>query len=184
MIRKLSFFATCSLLITLVPALPAHAKSCPSAALGGAPVGWVELDGVSVPVKAVNYPAGGQFDPPASNQVVGLSARHRPLLSKQGTTVLSWHVRYGVGCDGLLNPLMTKPLGSTFVVKNIKGQAETYKIFNRVTVAKGAYRPEWFQLDGDPRIALFTCTDLRQGKYRKTMGIFAKPISSESVATS
>lgn len=156
----------------------AQARACPAASVGGAPVGWVILDGTRVPLKSVNYPAGGQFDPPPSNVVAGLSARHQPLLAKHGTTVLSWHVRFGAGCEGILNPLMTKPMGSTFTVENEIGARQEYKLTDRVTVPKGAYRPEWFQLDGNPRVALFTCTDLKQGKYRKTMAIFADPVSA------
>ena len=178
MIRNFCIAFSSVLLLGLIPVATVHAVGCPSASLGGAPVGWIDVDNVRVPIKAVNYPAGGQFDPPASNLVAGLSMRHRPLLAKQGTTVLSWHVRYGVGCDGLLNPLMTNPIGSTFTIENAKGASKQYRVTDRQTVNKGAYRPEWFQLEGDPRVALFTCTDLKQGKYRKTMVIFAEPIAS------
>lgn len=163
---------------TAVLASPASAAPCPSANVGGPAVGWVTTNGVRVPIKPVTYPAGGELDPPASAAVAGLSVRHRPLLAKSGTTVLTWHVRYGKGCDGALNGLMTAPIGSTFKVDKAGGGSVEYAISERVSVPKGAYRPEWFQLDGSPRLALFTCTGLKNGKYTKTMAIFADPVVS------
>lgn len=154
----------------------AQARQCPSASVGGASVGDVTLDGKRVPIKVVHYPAGGVLDPPASAAVVGISARHRALLSKSGTTVLTWHVRFGAGCDGALNHLMDKPIGSTFTLSDVKGRSREYAISERHSVPKGEYDPAWFRVTGDPQVLLFTCTGLKNGKYRKTMAIIAMPV--------
>lgn len=154
----------------------AQAANCPSANVGGPAVGWITLDGTRVPIKPVSYPPGGELDPPASALVAGVSKLHKPLLASSGTTVLTWHVRYGKGCDGALNGLMTAPIGTTFTVEKANGKTQAYAISNRTTVPKGAYRPEWFSQEGDPRLALFTCTGLKNGKYTKTMAIFAEPL--------
>lgn len=167
-----------ALLAVGLPAPAVQAASCPSASVGGPAVGWITVGDARVPIKPVTYPAGGELDPPASALVAGVSKRHRPLLASKGTTVLTWHVRYGKGCDGALNGLMTVPLGTTFSVEKADGRTQEYAVTDRVTVPKGAYRPEWFQLEGDPRLALFTCTGLKNGKYTKTMAIFAEPLAS------
>lgn len=158
-----------------VMALPAAATSCPPATVGGPAVGWITVDGDRVPIKTVTYPAGGQLDPPASALVAGVSKRHKPLLAASGTTVLTWHVRYGKGCEGALNGLMTAPIGTSFTVEKAGGEAKTYAITDRTTVPKGDYQAEWFSQEGDPRIALFTCTGLKKGRFTKTMAIFAEP---------
>lgn len=163
---------------TAVTTAPAQAAACPSVSVGGPAVGWVTTDGAQVPIKPVTYPAGGELDPPASALVAGVSMRHRPLLSKSGTTVLTWHVRYGKGCDGALNDLMTAPIGERFSIAKNGGGTIHYAITERVVVPKGAYRPEWFQLDGSPQVAMFTCTGLKNGTYTKTMAIIAEPVTS------
>ena len=162
-------------MITLAAPTPATAAECPPASVGGKPVGWVELDGVRTPITRVNYPAGGVLDPPPSNQVVGLSARHRALLSATGTTVLTWHVRFGNGCPGTLNPIIDAPVGSEFTLTDSKSRSRTYVITEKHTVPKGRYDPAWFRSNGSPQVTLFTCTDLRQGVYRKTFAIIATP---------
>jgi hypothetical protein len=165
-------------MITLAAPTTATAAECPPASVGGKPVGWVELDGVRTPITRVNYPAGGVLDPPPSNQVVGLSARHRALLSATGTTVLTWHVRFGAGCPGTLNLIMAKPLGATFRLSDAKGESREYRIVERRVVPKGDYDPAWFRVNGAPQVTLFTCTDYRNGAYRKTLAIIATPVDS------
>lgn len=167
-----------SLVLCAVPlALPAQAQAarCPSANVGGRTIGWVELDGDRTPIKSVSYPAGGVLDPPASNQVAGLSARHRSLLATAGTSVLTWHVRYGEGCPGSLNPIMAKPVGSDFSLVDASGRSIRYVISEKVTVPKGDYDPSWFRTNGPRQVTLFTCTDFKRGEYRKTMAIIATP---------
>lgn len=165
-------------LLTLVAPTTAGAAECPPASVGGKPVGWVELDGVRTPITRVTYPAGGVLDPPPSNQVVGMSARHRPLLASSGTTVLTWHVRFGAGCPGSLNPIMSKPLGATFRLTDAKGDSREYRIVERRAVPKGDYDPSWFRTNGSPQVTLFTCTDLKNGAFRKTLAIIAAPIGT------
>ena len=164
----------------LVYAPSAQAAACPSEAVGGSPVGWVEFDGKQVPIKPVTYPAGGTLAPPKSAKVAGVSKRHRPLLSKQGTTVLTWHVRYGQGCNGSLNALLDKPVGSTFTIKKRGGGTQVYQITDQTEVLKGRYQPEWFRTQGSPQLSMFTCSDLRNGKFRKTTALFAVPVDQVS----
>lgn len=169
--------ASCLLLAGLAP--PAvSAAQCPSEAAGGAPVGWIKVDDVRVPIKPVSYPAGGELAPPKSNKVVGVSTRHRPLLALSGTTVLTWHVRYGPGCYGSLNPLLDKPVGSTFTIVKKDGAAQDYRIVSEKTVPVGKYKAEWFRTDGPAQVSLFTCNDYRNGKFRKTTAIIAVPVST------
>lgn len=158
----------------------AQAAACPSEAVGGSPVGWVEFDGKQVPIKPVTYPAGGTLAPPKSAKVAGVSKRHQPLLSKQGTTVLTWHVRYGQGCNGSLNALLDKPVGSTFTIKKRGGGTQVYQITDQTEVLKGRYQPEWFRTQGSPQLSMFTCSDLRNGKFRKTTALFAVPVDQVS----
>jgi hypothetical protein len=167
------------LVSTVLYAPSASAASCPSESVGGKPVGWIEVDGIKVPIKPVSYPAGGELAPPRSNKVVGLSTRHRALLATRGTTVLTWHVRYGEGCYGTLNPLLEKPVGTTFTVTDKTGSSKQYRLTGQRTVQKGRYEPEWFRDQGAPQLSMFTCSDLRQGKYRKTTAVFAVPVDQQ-----
>ena len=179
-VGRAALAALALLAASLVYAPVAEAGRCPSEAVGGSPVGWVEFDGKKVPIKPVTYPAGGTLAPPKSAKVAGVSRRHRPLLSKQGTTVLTWHVRYGQGCFGSLNALLNKPVGSTFTVTKRGGGSQVYEITDQTTVVKGRYQPEWFRTQGSPQLSMFTCSDLRNGKFRKTTALFAVPISQAS----
>ncbi len=155
---------------------------CPSSEVGGEPIAWITADGVTVPIKRVTYPAGGVLAPPASAKVAGLSARHAGLDAKRGTSVLTWHVRYGPGCDGDLNVLLGKRPGDTFTIRTVDGGSTTYRIDREVTVPKGRYPGAWFDQSGPHRLALFTCNDLRRGKFTKTTAIFAAPVSAKRAA--
>ena len=157
-------------------ASPAQASRCPSETVGGKTIGWIEFDNVKVPLKSVTYPAGGALDPPASAEVAGVSARHQPLLARQGSTVIAWHVRYGKGCEGALNPLLKKKMGSTFAIVSNEGERQEYRLVDRAKVKRGRYKPEWFRTNGAPQVSLFTCSDLTNGKYRTTTALFAEPI--------
>jgi hypothetical protein len=163
-----------SMFITV--ANPVLASPCPSSKIGGKPVGWIEFDGIKVPLKSVNAPAGGELDPPATAEAGGVSRQHQPLLAAEGTTVIAWHVRFGMGCNGSLNPLLAKSTGSTFDIVTAQGQRQTYTLTTKVTVPRGKYRPEWFRSNGSPQMALFTCADPQGGKYQKTTALFAEPI--------
>lgn len=154
---------------------------CPDEVPGGVPVAWITVDGVTTPIKKVSYPSGGILQPPASNQVAAVSTRHAPLGSVRGTSVLTWHVRYGPGCDGTLNELLAKARGETFTIKTINGRTTTYAITDRVTVNQGDYERAWFDQSGPHRLALFTCAGFRDGRFTKTTAIFAQPIAGDVV---
>lgn len=151
---------------------------CPNSAVGGPAIGTVRVNGVSVPIKPMSYPAGGTLEPPASNRVVGLSTRHAPLNARSGTSVLAWHVRYGPGCDGDLNTLLDEPIGSTFTVAAHGAVPVTYRITDRVTVPKGHYPASWFYQSGPHRLALFTCGGLVNGVFTTTVATFAEPVTA------
>ena len=155
---------------------PTQAKTCPSDRVGGKTIGWIEFDDVKVPLKSVTYPAGGALDPPASAEVAGVSTRHQPLLARQGSTVIAWHVRYGKGCSGALNPLLNREMGSTFDIVTRNGDRQEYRLVDKEKVKRGRYKPEWFRTNGAPQVSLFTCSDLTDGKFRTTTALFAEPI--------
>ena len=175
-LTTLAVLISAAVTITLAPSAVAS-RDCPSAAVAGKPIGWITVDGTRVPIAPVGYPAGGALDPPATSLAAGLSTRHRPLTAKTGTSVLTWHVRYGKGCDGALNALIDLPVGSTFTVEPAGGAAQAYRIIDRVTVPKGRYRARWFDLSGPRRLALFTCTGLKNGSFTQTVAVFASPIA-------
>lgn len=151
--------------------------TCPSPLVGGEPIAWITANGVTVPITRVSYPRGGVLEPPPTNQAAGVSARHASLDSTMGTSVLTWHVRYGPGCDGALNGLLRMREGDTFTIRTKAGTTR-YEISGRADVAKGDYRPSWFGQAGPHRLSLFTCSDLRNGEFTKTTAIFAKPATS------
>lgn len=162
--------------LLVAPARQAAAASCPRASVGGASIGHIAVSGIRAPITPVTSDVNGDLSPPATNRAVGLSTEHAGLNSARGTSVLVWHVRYGKGCPGSLNPMLTLPLGATFIVTSRGGAPREYRIVERVTVRKGDYRPEWFDPTGPRRLALFTCTDLRAGEFRKTIAILAEPV--------
>lgn len=159
----------------VVPSAAAVA-ACPPASVAGKPIGWIEFAKGRVPITPVHYPAGGVLNPPPTNLAAGVSTRHQPLLAQQGSTVIAWHVRYGVGCDGALNPIVAAGRGGRFTVVLPNGPRQTYVVTEAHTVSRGKYRPEWFRLNGDPQITMLTCSDLRNGTFTKTSALIAVPI--------
>lgn len=155
-----------------------QAQKCPPATVGGKTIGWIEFDDVRVPIKKTDYPAGGELDPPASSKVAGMSTRHQGLLSNVGSTVIAWHVRYGKGCNGTLNPILKKSVGDTFDIVTAAGDRRTYELVDRESVERGDYEQEWFRLHGDPQVTLFTCSDLRNGKYERTRVLVGVPVAA------
>jgi hypothetical protein len=153
----------------------AHSAKCPPATVGGPAVGTISVGDVAVPLKRVRYRNGGTFHPPASNQNAGISTVNVPIGASEGTSVITWHIRYGNGCPGTLNALSTLPMGSTFTVA-MKGQTPMeYAITERTKVRNGNYKAEWFRHHGPHRLALFTCGDLRNGVYQSTVVTLAEP---------
>ncbi len=165
-----------AVLATLVSWTPAHAASCPPSSIGGRTVAVVSVGGKTVPVKNVTFRNGGVLLPPATNQAAGISIRNASLNAKKGATVITWHVRYGPGCNGSLNSLITMPIGSTFTVGAVGKPAKTYQISSRVTVPKGKLQKSWFATTGAHRLVLITCADLRGGHFQKTTAIIATPV--------
>ncbi|MFM8154695.1 MAG: class F sortase [Actinomycetes bacterium] len=152
---------------------------CPSAAVGGAPVGSITVEGRTVPIKRIDLAADGSLTPPASNKVAGISNDHAALDAQRGATVITWHVRYGPGCDGTLNNLLTAPVGSTFTIKAVNGESVEYRISERVSVPKGDVKASWFSAAGPHRLTLLTCSGLKNGRFTQTTYIGAEPVQSE-----
>ena len=118
---------------------------------------------------------GGVLEPPASNKVAAVSARHAALDAQSGTSVLTWHVRYGLGCDGDLNALLAKATGDTFTIRTEKGTT-TYRITGRDSFPQGQLKASWFDQSGPHRLSLFTCGGLRNGHFTTTTLIQARPV--------
>ena len=156
---------------------PVQARECPLSSAGGKTIGWIEFDDVRVPLKKVSYPAGGVLDPPATNKAAGLSTRHRGLQALRGTSVITWHTRFGKGCPGTLNPILGRSIGSEFDLVSASGARQTYRLVDRAVVPRGRYRPAWFRLMGPRQIALFTCSDFQDGGFRRTTALFAEPVT-------
>ncbi len=91
--------------------------------------------------------------------------------------MLTWHVRYGEGCDGDLNVLLDQPAGATFTITTAKGTT-SYRITEQVTVPNGKYRASWFSQSGPHRLALFTCGGLERGRFTQTVATFAERVPS------
>lgn len=149
---------------------------CPSSSLGGRTVGRVRFDGISVPVKSTSYRRGGVFAPAPSAKIAGVSTRHQPLNATEGTTFIGWHVRYGAGCYGTLNPLIAKPVGYQFTTTDATGQATVWEITERHLINKGDQRRAWFTLNGPRQLVMATCAGFKNGKFRKNYVIIAKPV--------
>ncbi len=156
-------------------------ENCPPSSVGGRTVAVISVGDTKVPLKAVAFKRGQALNPPDTNQAAGLSRGHAPLYARIGTTVITWHVRYGVGCDGTLNPILDEPVGGTFTVHPVGKPAYLYRITSRHTVTKGGYRSAWFRQQGPHQLALFTCADLRGGEYRRTTVILAERVTQDQV---
>lgn len=162
------------------PAAQAN-QNCPSPRVGGRTVAWIEVDGTKVPIKRVPFRRGQPLHPPDTNQAAGLSLGHAPLSARDGTTVITWHVRFGPGCNGTLNPILKKPIGTTFTVRAVGKEPKTYQIAARHEVRKGRYRGAWFRQTGPHQLALFTCAELKGGEFRNTAVIIANPVTQEAL---
>lgn len=162
----------------VLAAEPAHAAfHCPASSKGGKAIGSIDVGNTHVALKRVHMNARGALNPPATNKVAAWASDWQELDATEGTTVITWHVRYGVGCPGKLNPVLDLPVGGTFTVTNNGGATITYRISQRMTVKKGNYRESWFDPEGPHRLLLLTCGGLKNGKFRKTVAVFADEIS-------
>jgi len=158
------------------PVPVAYASPCPPASAGGESIAWITVGDERVPIKPVTLSRTGALDPPPSNRVAGVSVRHAPLASPTGTSVVTWHMRYGQGCPGRLNDLVDLPIGSTFSVETKDGSTTRYAITGREVVPRGSHRAEWFDQRGPRRLSLFTCAGLMNGRFTKTLALFAEPV--------
>lgn len=170
-----------SLVLCLASLTPANAvvvlpaKACPPATVGGKAVGKITVDGVKVLIKKVRMGADGSLDSAPSNLVASVVSDWQPLNAKSGTTVLLWHSRYGVGCDGTLNMLFGKQAGDVFSITDAKGVRRDYAITAAATVKKGKYWDDWFRWDGPRQITLVTCTGLTNNVFTENYVITAVP---------
>ena len=95
-----------SLMAPASAVVQAPAKVCPPASVGGKAIGKIVVGQVTVAIKSVRMSADGSLDSVASARVASVVREWQPLNAKTGTTVLLWHSRFGVGCDGTLNVLL------------------------------------------------------------------------------
>ena len=164
------------LLAGLVTAVPAEAANCPPASIGGPAIGTVKVGSRAVPLKPVTYRKNGPLYPPATNQAAGLSTRNKKLTAKTGKSVITWHVRYGVGCNGTLNSVLKAPIGTVFSVK-MKGKNPLYfEILKKDSVKKTRLKRSWFTRTGPHRLVLLTCDDLVGTVFRRTQAVIAKRV--------
>lgn len=155
----------------------AQASRCPPKSIGGPNVGYIQVDGTKVPLKQVRFEPGGELEPPATNQAAGFSTVNARIGAKSGTTVIAWHVRYGRGCPGTLNDLLSMPIGTTFQIAGRDTAPIELAITERYTVRKGRYRTSWFRPHGPYRVALFTCGGLRNNTFTRNVVVIAEPVT-------
>ncbi len=181
--KRIAVAAVTVMITGLIGWTPAQAASCPPASIGGPAVASIKVGKKTVPVKSVTYKKGGPLLPPATNQAAGLSRRNAPLHAKKGSTVITWHVRYGPGCPGTLNALTTLPIGTTFTVGKVGKTPKTYQIARREIVKKGVLKKRWFSTTGPRRLTLITCNDLQGSRFVRTMVVIATPVTTTPTTT-
>lgn len=162
--------------MALVLSESAGAATCKPIKSVGKTVGEISLGSIEMPIKSFNYPAGGIMEPAKNTTSAGLSARHMPLSSEVGSSVLVWHRDYA-GCTHPLNAFMDKKAGSTFSLTDENGESRKYRIREVSVIKKGAYKPSWFNLIGPRQIVMVTCTGVfKSGHYEKNVVFIASPI--------
>lgn len=117
---------------------PAQAAKCPPTNLDGKTVANLTMGKTKVEIKRVDYPKSGVLDPPKSPKFAGVSIRHQPLSSIQGSSLIVWHVSYR-GCQGKLNVISKAPISTKFSVRDEKGVNTEYKVVKNVTIKVGKY---------------------------------------------
>lgn len=174
--RAVVVLSVAALLALLPPTPPATAAACPPASTGGRAEAWISIDGTRTPLKPVTYEHGGALIPPATNRAGGITGK--PVGATSGTTIITWHVRYGPGCPGRMNDLATAPIGREFTLIARGGKSVRMEITSRTAAKKGRYRPSWFRPGGPYQVTLLTCDDLRGGTYRATAVTLASPVGT------
>lgn len=149
---------------------------CPPAAVGGRPIGEISIDGRQIPMVAIARTKDGILNPPATSAAAGLDTEGVPLDASHGTAVIAWHVRFGKGCPGALNPISRAPLGTRFTIESRTGGEREYVVTGRDVSRADQLPARWFRLSGPYRVGLFTCGDLRDGQFHSTVATFATPV--------
>lgn len=179
--RTLNFVVSISLLfssINLAVASQSHAVSCPPISKNTRSMGLMIADGVTTQIKSANYPAGGIFDPPESPLAIGLSARHQPLSSLEGSSILVWHISYK-RCQGRINFIMKKKVGYEFSIIDERANTTNYKISEIRVVPVGKYKKEWFSLSGPRQLVFVTCTGrVVNGHHTQNWVMIATPVQA------
>lgn len=150
--------------------------NCPPSSIGGPAVAHIDFQGVRTPLKEISRSIDGALAPPATNSAAGIDQDAVPLSAAQGTAVIAWHVRFGPGCRGSLNPLSIAPLGARFSITRRGGVPVEYVITGRDAAPSDHLPQRWFRLRGEFRVGLFTCGDLQAGRFRSTVATFAEPV--------
>ncbi len=161
--------------LTTVTIGSATAAQCQPVKATGKSVGEISVGSTSMVIKSFNYPAGGVMEPQPTTAAAGLSARHMPLSSEVGTSVVVWHRDYN-NCIHPLNVFANKDKGSKFEITDEKGVAKTYRVTKVGVITKGDYKKSWFNLIGPRQIVMFSCTGVfKSGHYEKNLVVFAVP---------
>ena len=178
--RAYSLVAILALLPIYVVATPTIAQASdpcsPSSKVAKSPnVGAVQFKNVKQSIKGVSYPAGGILLPPDGITFAGLSRRHQPLSSDQGTSVVIWHTDYNK-CVNKLNAIKSAKIGDSIKVTDENGEVKNYKVTRKVSVPYGQYESDWFIQNGPRRILFVTCTGKFVNKhYTNTLVVFGSP---------
>lgn len=176
--RAIAILTSSIFFVATVPLVANSAPVCPPSKSDGKTIGKIQVDGTVVNIKELSYPKGGTLLPPRSPLNVGLSKRHMPLSADLGTSLLTWHVNYNK-CQGKLNVINDEEVGFEFDVIDENGDSKSYKIIEKLTVKKGKYDSEWFDLAGPRRLLLVTCTGkVVNGSYLKNLVIIAEPLNN------
>ena len=175
--RTLGLALTAALFLGNFAALAptASAAKCPASNLDGKTIGTIKYGSISVPIKSVTYPISGVLNPPKSPLFAGISARHKPLSAKVGSSIIVWHVNYK-GCSGKLNPIIKSKKGAKATITDENGKNKKYKITSNFSVPLGEYMAEWFTLDGPRQLVFVTCTGkVVKGRYTRNQIVIAVP---------
>jgi hypothetical protein len=175
-----ALLAACALATAgLVGAPQANADPCPSDRVGRGFGGYVQAAGARVPIRMVRPDAQGALSPPDSHRVAGLSTAHAQLDAAEGTSVLTWHRRFGSGCWGSLNGLVDAPMGTVITIDIPGAEPRQFRLSQRATVPRDRIRRAWTRAYGPHRLLLVTCTDFRDGAFQRTVAMLAEPVQAD-----
>lgn len=173
---KTSLLSIAILLTTLIiGTTSASAATCPPTNQDGKTVANLIMGKSKVEIKRVDYPKSGVLDPPKSPQFAGVSIRHQPLSSIEGSSLIVWHVSYH-GCKGRLNMLSEAPLRTKFSIVDEKGINTQYQVVKNMTIKVGKYNADWFRLNGPRQLVFVTCAGkVVNGHHTQNQVVIAIP---------